>query len=169
MEYAEHKSALGAAHMSPQNAPSPSPTTGTDKAGHPAGTNCLTPVYIPKMVLARHRPPASMPQLQRKDSMMITLWAFRPPKRNKKRWSLLSHGSLPALQSDTRSTPCQRTATVHNAYCSILMHALQIVFIPAKRTHSRNMGMFGHQLVCSCPKRSALRRTAMGGRARWAR
>ena len=77
----------------------------------------------------------------------------------------------------------------HVTYTSTLLHAMQIVFIPAKWAYSCLMcvlwapGAFlvvcegtstfytslmsGHVLVRSCTKQSALRRTAMGRRAIW--
>ncbi len=87
--------------------------------------------------------------------MTITLWEFKPPEYDKKRWLLLSQGSLPALQSDTHDTSLQRTASMCNdGDSSILMHVPSTCKFHAEIPCSRMFLMYGHTFVRTCASRA---------------
>ena len=88
--------------------------------------------------------PISAP-VERRFHMPIFLWKFKPPK-NMKRWSLLSHGSLPALLTATSGSPLARISQIrHDGDCSTLLHDMQLLRLsrpPVQSAHSCGLWMY---------------------------
>jgi len=96
--------------------------------------------------------PISAP-VERRFHMPIFLWKFKPPK-NMKRWSLLSHGSLPALLTATSGSPLARISQIrHDVDSSILMHVPSTCKFHAEISFSRMFVMYGHTFVRTCALR----------------
>src|SRR6266702_699196 len=74
--------------------------------------------------------PISAP-VERRFHMPIFLWKFKPPK-NMKRWSLLSHGSLPTLLTQTSGNPIAQGCQIgYKRDCSIFCISMQHLSTPA--------------------------------------